>query len=58
MERLAAQPPSELDDAAVAIEPLRAARRPAEYTQDDLHVRQFSKNVTRRLVRKGQFRAA
>jgi hypothetical protein len=58
MERLAAQPPSELDDAAVAIEPLRAARRPAEYTQDDLHVRQFSKNVTRRLVRRGQFRAA
>jgi hypothetical protein len=37
---------------------LRAAQQPTVYTQDDLHVRQFTKDTSRRLIRKGQFRAA
>jgi hypothetical protein len=42
----------------VKIEPLRIPQQPTLYTQDDLHVREFSKSVSKRLVRKGQFRAA
>jgi hypothetical protein len=37
---------------------MRAPQQPTHYTQDDLHVRQFSKHLSRRLVRKGRFRAA
>jgi len=58
IERLAVQLPSEADAAGVKIEPLRVPRQPTHYTQDDLHVRQFMKDTSRRLIRKGQFRAA
>jgi hypothetical protein len=58
IERLPVQPPCDADAAGVEIEPLRYARQPARYTQDDLHIRQFLRETSRRLVRKGQFRAA
>jgi len=58
IERLAVQLPSEADAAGVKIEPLRVPQQPTRYTQDDLHVRQFMKDTSRRLIRKGRFRAA
>jgi hypothetical protein len=58
IERLAEQLPSEADAAGVKVEPLRAPQQPTRYTQDDLHVREFRKDTSRRLIRKGQFRAA
>ncbi len=58
IERLAEQPPCEADADGVVVEPLRAQQQPTRYTQDDLHVRQFTKDTSRRLIRKGDFRAA
>ena len=58
VERLAEQPPCDADAEGVQVEPLRAPRQPARYSQDDLHVRQFEKDSSRRLIRKGAFRAA
>ncbi len=58
IERLAEQLPCESDADGVKIEPLRVAQQPTRYTQDDLHVRQFMKATSRRLIRKGQFKAA
>jgi hypothetical protein len=58
IERLAVQLPCEADVAGVKVEPLRAPQQPTLYTQDDLHVREFKKDTSRRLIRKGQFRAA
>src|SRR5262249_23834037 len=58
IERLADQPPCETDVEGVKIEKLRAAHHPTRYTQDDLHVREFMKDTSRRLIRKGKFRAA
>jgi hypothetical protein len=58
IERLDAQPPCESDAEGVSVEPLRAPQQPTAYTQDDLHVRQFMKDTSRRLLRKGQFKAA
>jgi hypothetical protein len=58
IERLADQLPCEMDGAGVDVEPLRTPQPPTSYTQDDLHVRHFMKTASRRLVRKGQFRAA
>ena len=58
IERLAEQLPCESDADGVKVEPLRVAQQPTRYTEDDLHVRQFMKETSRRLVRKGQFRAA
>ncbi len=60
IERLPEQLPCEADAAAAAIEvkPLRAAQQPTLYTEDDLHIRQFLSDTSRRLVRKGQFKAA
>jgi hypothetical protein len=58
IERVPEQLPCESDSQGVAIEPLRAAQQPTVYTQDDLHVRQFTKETSRRVIRKGQFRAA
>jgi len=58
IERLSDQLPCESDAEGVKVEPLRAAQQPTRYTQDDLHVRQFMKATSRRLIRKGQFRAA
>ena len=39
-------------------EPIRKGQQPMHYTENDLHIRQFMKDTSRRLVRKGQFRAA
>ena len=58
IERLADQPPCESDAVGVKVEPLRAPQQPARYTHDDLHVREFRKDTSRRLIQKGQFRAA
>ena len=58
IERVALQLPSESDAPHVRIEPLREVQQPTHYTENDLHMRQFSERVSRRLVRKGQFRAA
>ncbi len=58
IERLAVQLPSEADAAGVKVEPLCVPQQPTLYTQDDLHVRQFMKDTSRRLLRKGQYKAA
>jgi hypothetical protein len=58
IERLPQQLACEADAAGVVVEPLRTVQQPTTYTQDDLHVREFMKTTSRRLVRKGQFRAA
>lgn len=58
IERLPEQLPCEADADDVSVEPLRAPQAPTRYTEDDLHVRQFLRDTSRRLVRKGAFRAA
>ena len=58
IERLAQQLPSESDAPHVRIEALPPVQQPTLYTENDLHIRQFCERVSRRLVRKGQFRAA
>src|SRR5436190_4509867 len=58
IERLADQPPCESDAEGVKVEALRVPHQPARYTEDDLHVREFAKDTSRRLIRKGRFRAA
>ena len=58
IERAPEQPPCESDGPGVKVEPLRAAQQPTRYTEDDLHVREFTKDSSRRLIRKGRFRAA
>jgi len=58
IERLAEQLPCEADGEGVRVEPLATPSQPARYTQDDLHIRQFMKDTSRRLIRKGKYRAA
>ena len=58
IERLATQPPCEADMEGAKVDSLRVPQQPTRYTQDDLHMREFLKNTSRRLVRKGQFKAA
>jgi hypothetical protein len=58
IERVAEQPPCESDAPGVKVEALRAPQQPTRYTEDDLHVREFLSDTSRRLIRKGQFRAA
>ncbi len=58
IERLAEQPPCDADADGVQVEPLRIPQQPTAYSQDDLHVRQFAKDTSRRVIRKGAFRAA
>jgi len=58
IERLSHQLPCEIDGRAVKVEPLRSPHQPVTYTQDDLHIRQFTRTTSRRLIRKGAFRAA
>jgi hypothetical protein len=58
IEGLPKRMPCEADAEGVDIEPLRIAQQPTKYTEDDLHMREFQKAASRRLVRKGQFRAA
>lgn len=45
-------------DPMLKIEPLKGPTQPRLYTEDDLHIRQFTENSARRLTRKGQHRAA
>jgi hypothetical protein len=42
----------------VKVEPLKAATQPVIYTEDDLHIRQFTEANSRRLTRKGAHCAA
>jgi hypothetical protein len=58
IERLAEQLPCESDVEGVKVEPLRTPQQPTIYTQDDLHIRQFMTDTSRRLLRKGRFKAA
>jgi hypothetical protein len=58
IERLQEQMPCEADTEGVNVEPLRPPQTPTRYTQDDLHIRQFTKDASKRLIRKGAFRAA
>jgi hypothetical protein len=58
IERLEDQPPCESDGVGVKVEQLRVPQQPTRYTEDDLHVREFKADTSRRLIRKGQFRAA
>jgi hypothetical protein len=48
-------PPSDPD---IKIERLKPPTQPVLYTEDDLHMRQFTECTTRRLTRKGAHRAA
>lgn len=45
-------------DPAIKIEPLKPPTQPVRYTEDDLHIRQFTESAARRLTRKGAHRAA
>jgi hypothetical protein len=45
-------------DPAVKIEPLKPLNQPLLYTEDDLHIRQFTDTNARRLTRKGRYCAA
>jgi hypothetical protein len=58
VERLPEQLPCDTDAPGVSVEPLRTIRQQIRYTEDDLHVRHFLKETSRRLIRKGRFRAA
>ena len=58
IERLPEQLACESDSDGIVIEPLRPGLQPTSYTEDDLHIRQFMKDTSRRLIRKGAFRAA
>jgi hypothetical protein len=58
IERLPEQIACDSDAKGVIVEPVRGPKQPIRYTQDDLHIRQFTCTASRRLVRKGQFRAA
>jgi hypothetical protein len=58
IERLSEQLPCEADTHGVVVEPLRQAQQLARYTEDDLCVREFLPDTSRRLVRKGRLRAA
>ena len=43
---------------AIRIEPMKPPSQPLLYTEDDLHMRQFTEQAARRLTRKGAHRAA
>ena len=58
LEALEVQPPCDADIPGVEVEPIRVGQQPTRYTDDDLHIRQFLKETSQRLVRKGEFRAA
>ena len=58
IERLPEQFPCEADTDSVALEPLDAPQQPTRYTENDLHIRHFTNASSRRLIRRGAFRAA
>ena len=45
-------------DPAIKVERLKPLTQPVRYTEDDLHIRQFTDSTARRLTRKGADRAA
>lgn len=57
IEVMATQPRRRHSD-GVRIEPVKPPQQPTRYTENDLHIRQFLSQTSRRLVRKGQHRAA
>jgi hypothetical protein len=58
IERLPSQPACDADVEGIEVEPLRAWQQPTAFTEDDLHIRHFMRDASKRLVRKGAFRAA
>jgi hypothetical protein len=58
VERLQEQRPCDVDGEGVHVEPLGPIQQQIRYTEDDLHVRHFTNSTSRRLIRKGAFRAA
>jgi len=58
IERLPEQLPCEADTQDVLVELLDAPQHPTRYTEDDLHIRHFTNASSRRLIRRGAFRAA
>ncbi len=58
IERLDTQPAVEDDLAEVLVEPLRTGQPTTHYSETDLHVRHFLRDTSRRVIRKGAFRAA
>jgi hypothetical protein len=58
LEALPVQTACEVDTPGVEVQAIRKGQQPMNYTEEDLHIRQFMKETSRRLVRKGQFRAA
>jgi hypothetical protein len=58
IERLSEQPPCDADGNDIIVERVRAPHQPTRYASDDLHIRQFKRRTSRRLIRKGEFRAA
>ena len=58
LEPLTQQPACEIDMAGVDVEPLRGGQPQKAFTEDDLHVRHFMRAQSKRLIRKGQYRAA
>jgi hypothetical protein len=58
VERLAEQPPCEADAEGVEVEAWRPSAQRALYTADDLHIRQFTRDASRPMIRTGEFRAA
>lgn len=52
IERLAEQVRCVDDDDRVVVEPLRVPKQATSYTEQDLHMRQFLKRTSRRIVRK------
>ena len=58
IERLHTQPACDIDMAGVDVEPVRPGQPQKVFTENDLHVRHFMRAQSKRLIRKGQFRAA
>lgn len=58
VERLAVQPPCEADVDGAEVEPWQPSGQRAIYTADDLHIRQFSRATSRRMIPHRQFQAA
>jgi len=58
MERLAEQLPCQSDSDGVSVEPLRVPQTLARYTDDQIHIRQFQREASRRRGRPGAVRAA
>jgi hypothetical protein len=58
IERLPSQPVCDADLAGVNVEPWRPVQQRACYTEEDLHIRHFTRGASRQLEPKRQFKAA